>query len=361
MDLDSCFHRYFSLCVIFSNINKTHYIPAITDTDFFTIFSGNLHSSEQKLEYKYKLNLINQNLKGILVSAINTTGIGIFVFEVFPRLDLPRSIILMCTVYFIPSTLKLFQLKSFLIKKDSGLKKVKRISKITLYIVFTLMQYSVFFIVLFSDFESDWKIPIGLILISISSNGNFLDLIVNSYKDNKLSNVLHKIDRFKDNLKLSRHKIQVFSSLVNIGIIFLIAYIGNPKFMSNNDLFNNKLNSDEKMWYFLPFIVQTISFLVCYVSCSLSLELRMSRISFALPLSLATPISLIISTVLCQSRDEEKDKLSFKNQFMCAADYSLMPYVWQLILGVCFWWLSSLWTTSHIWSKNQKVLKISKF
>ncbi len=125
-------------------------------------------------------------LKAVIFCSIEAAGTGMFVFGVFPHLDLVRSILIMNAISFIPATLNLFQScvnnKLEDAEKTRNLNFVERLvqSKVcrtVLKILTALMQYSVFFIVLFTEFEliQIWQFLVALVLVSIGLSRNFFN------------------------------------------------------------------------------------------------------------------------------------------------------------------------------------------
>ena len=136
-----------------------------------------------------KQNLSFQFVKALLFTTLEAGGTGIFVFGIFTRLDLIRSILIMNGISYFPATLKLLQIcivKSGNVSDDSDDKSnqqnnvYKRVSQnrilnFAFKLALALMQYSVFFLVLFTEFESIelWQLLIGILLVSIGMSRNF--------------------------------------------------------------------------------------------------------------------------------------------------------------------------------------------
>ena len=121
----------------------------------------------------------------MLFTTLEAGGTGIFVFGIFTRLDLIRSILIMNGISYFPATLKLLQIcivKSRQQADDSDEKSnvyqrvsQNRILNFGFKLALALMQYSVFFLVLFTEFEGIelWQLLIGILLISIGMSRNF--------------------------------------------------------------------------------------------------------------------------------------------------------------------------------------------
>jgi hypothetical protein len=155
--------------------------------------------------------------------------------------------------------------------------------------------------------------------------------------------IAHKISDVLANVEQSRHKIGLVTNPLKIGLFFLFAHVyHSPKFKFN--LMHDQLD-------LFAFLIQLTSTLVCYLSASLAFKLRMHRFCFALPLTLITPISIILSVVICENNSENIGLDDFRKGFICVTSYLTNPFKWQLIVGVCLWWVSHIWTTSNIWSQ----------
>ena len=228
-----------------------------------------------------------------------------------------------------------------------------------------LMQSSMLLIVLLSDFllESAWRIPVSLLLVSISLIKNlFLNSSPNSAENEPKISSAAKFKHFMcksfKNIENSRQKISLITSLWKIGITLLFAHIYHPKFKFNPSFFEKSVNS---MLYLTPLIVHLLASLVFYLACSLAFKLRMQRVCFALPLSLTTPVCLALALVLCHFNFPlKREWLSeLRNHFICTSSYFHDPFRWQLVCGMALWWLSHLWTTNPIWNNdaNRKAFK----
>ena len=308
-------------------------------------------------------------LKAILYETSNAVGTSLFVFSVLPSLDLPRSVLIMNGISFLPSLIKLlFQLNmkpntpelstiETTLMNFFGININKPMQKCTLFMLNLLaiaMQLTLMFIVIFSDFKvigTFWKIPIALLLVSISATKNICINKHNESNDNKDETCVDRVFMFFSkaftSMEKSRHKIGLFTSLWQICVKCLFVFILRLEFKFDAALF---VGSFKEYSHFWPFLAQYAASILFYLSCSLAFKLRMHRVCFAFPLTLITPVSLAVALFLCHVN-------SF---FVCATIYSQSPFLWHLILGVSLWWISHLWTTNSIWNVNQNIGKDSK-
>lgn len=337
-----------------------------------------------------------------------------FIYGIFPQLDIARSILIMNGLSIVPSILKfliefnisrnnikvkeqneidveekiLQKQQSFIDKICKKLKlksseNLKRIIQFVLNLLSMLMQISIIPIVLTTSYlmTSNWYLPVALILVSLSSIRNYIEFVyfqtINTNNLNSNISFKQRFDLFlfklsknlrqtKINIDKSRHKIGLITNIWKISIFLLFAHIYNNKFKfgsiltiaekaSNNSnlSLNNSLVlnlSGQPLYYIYPFIVQLVSTVICYLGASLAFKLRMNRFCFALPMTLTTPISLIIALLICELNPNYVSIDQIKQHFVCSNQGYLTFFLrWHLIVGILVWWLSHLWTTSRIW------------
>ncbi|CAF0773385.1 unnamed protein product [Brachionus calyciflorus] len=321
----------------------------------------------------------------LLFETFNAIGTSILIFGVFSQLDLVRSILLINLLSIIPSFINIFLgsdnpkyrnnfyfiVKSFLFK-IARIRKTDSLMMFYLNIVAALMQLSGIFILIFSDYlnYSKWQTLVGIILVSASLFFNYFNFTsTNKSTNNKFMTLLvNYLKHSKRSIDLSRQKIGLFTNPWKIGIFFLFSYIFYPHTKLKTSLFDVNLTTMDRLVYFTPFIIHIVSSLVCYLASSLAYKFRMSRFSFALPLTLVTPVAIIVSVLICEFRKPNLQVNNlmdiFNSHFICTT--KVLSYKWQLVCGLCLWWLSNLWTTSHIWSneavsKMKNVKRIFKF
>ena len=103
-------------------------------------------------------------------------------------------------------------------------------------------------------------------------------------------------------------------------------------------------------------MTQVISSGVCYYTGRLACKLCMQRLGFALPLMLATPVTLTLALVMCKWAPAAR---VFHADFLfwtCHEGFERGSFKWQVICGLGLWWLSQLWIGGHIWfGKGQRL------
>ena len=118
-------------------------------------------------------------------------------------------------------------------------------------------------------------------------------------------------------------------------------------------------------------LVQVVSSYLCYIFGKFACKIKIQEFSFALPLNLATPLTVAATVTLIWLR--EMDVCSFNGyipNYLCFKASTLFGSdVWGFLNVVAkdhlwiwlLWWLSQIWITNHIWyPKNDKNLPTEK-
>jgi hypothetical protein len=220
------------------------------------------------------------------------------------------------------------------------------------------MQSSSIIIVILLNY-GNWLLPISLLLVSFGMFlryfRNFNNSISNKQESDSssfkcISSLLISIQNTKKNIENSRHKIGLLTNLWKIGIILLICQLFNPNFKLNISYLETETPYLDRIVYILPFLVQLISSLTLYLASSLAFKLRMSRFSFAFPLTLVTPISIALLLII-KSIGIVPYWLEYVRYFISYSE-SLASYKIHIIYGLALWWISHLWISSHIWNNE---------
>lgn len=285
-------------------------------------------------------------------------GACILTFGAYSHTDIVRSILASNAISFLPSLIQLFatsklndniqshvpnKLLRFLFRKFlvniAPYSKLNKLILLFCSLMAALMQCSAFFVISLKNF-SGWSLPIGLILVSFGVLPNYI-----GNSNNSRSRFLTTCRSIKKHIQKARHKISLFTSLWKAGIVMLVCQLFNPKFNFKLDYF---YRSDMKLDYFIPFFIQLAASLVFYLACSLAFKLRMSRLSFALPLLLVTPLSVLLLFVLSNLSSDWIDPFRYSFTYSHKLAWFELPIIYGLVL----WWISHLWTTRNIW-KNE--------
>lgn len=120
-------------------------------------------------------------------------------------------------------------------------------------------------------------------------------------------------------------------------------------------------------------LIQVASSYLCYIFGKFACKIKIQEFSYALPLSLATPLAVVATIGLTWLRETDEcslneylpNYLSFKaimspgfgGNVWSFLNVVVKHYLWIWLL----WWLSQLWITNHIWRpKNDKNLPTEK-
>ncbi|XP_059171416.1 chitin synthase chs-2-like [Physella acuta] len=102
---------------------------------------------------------------------------------------------------------------------------------------------------------------------------------------------------------------------------------------------------------YLPPIVQILSTGLCYYFARLACKLCMQRISFSIPLSLSTPVSVATIITICYLDSSKLELMPGFLKWTCTEGSGEKRWlIWHLGLGFGLWWASQLWITRYIWT-----------
>ena len=316
---------------------------------------------------------------------MNACGTSLFVFGVLTKLDTIRGLLLMNCVSMVPSVFKIFRCLSLgqnaatnssspantqqrhLVNVLANLKLSRRnriIITASLNIVSMIMQHSCLLIICLTGFVSSelcWRTSVSLILISASSSRNYLSLhrFANSplkASKSRLHKLMSLLDSCKHSGDLSRHKIGLLTSLVKIGAHLIFAYIFFPHAFTRRDADTSPTHVFASGWQVGVMLAHSIGSLVCYMCASFAFKLRMHRCSFALPISLVSPLTIAVALIVCECGFVLAD---ISRPFACdsgSAGMNMKSNYRDFLIGVCIWWLSHLWTTNHVWMRYKRRL-----
>ena len=120
---------------------------------------------------------------------------------------------------------------------------------------------------------------------------------------------------------------------------------------------------DKVLFRFLPLIVQIVSSAICYYFARVTCKLCMQGFSFALPLTLTTPTTLIIFVYFCDVAEWSRLFLPDIEigAWRCPENFERISFQWQIGCALGFWWLSQLWINSHVWfSRSERLAKVER-
>ena len=137
--------------------------------------------------------------------------------------------------------------------------------------------------------------------------------------------------------------------------------------MVNNFLQTDILEGSEKIIKSpaLALLIQMSCSIITYIASLFACKFKIQRFSFALPLSLVTPVCLSFAIPMCYFRNEEPCKYSsiFPKNLFFHCPKNMVPFWSWLVDNFIFMWfplfISHLWTSIHIWlPKNKRLLDI---
>ncbi|KAI3387050.1 hypothetical protein SNEBB_001269 [Seison nebaliae] len=145
-----------------------------------------------------------------------------------------------------------------------------------------------------------------------------------------------------------------------------------PDDMTN--MMNHKEMTVDEWWRtvypYIPVILHFISSFLTYYFGKSACQMCMQRLSFALPLTLATPTSIAIGILaqsnkwFPQSGESAGERLVFLPDVLwleCPEPFgSSKVLTWQLTCALCLWWLSQVWISIHIWFPENKRLALTE-
>ncbi|XP_050401399.1 chitin synthase chs-2 isoform X2 [Patella vulgata] len=107
-----------------------------------------------------------------------------------------------------------------------------------------------------------------------------------------------------------------------------------------------------RSWFtYMPLLLQVVSSGLCYYFARLACKLCMQRFSFAIPLSLATPVAVASIITVCYLKPEETVLINDFLMWACSGNGTERKWlIWHLGLGFGLWWASQLWITRYIWT-----------
>ncbi len=289
-------------------------------------------------------------MKSISFATMESIGTSLLMLVIYPRLDLVRSLLLMNTISFMPSLFRLIsELFSFQYKKSKYLFCYHLFNSMTV-----LMQFSVLIITSLNDDNlfnqiNNWILPVSLALISLSQSKDYIQSLLNLLNSKVKNKYINHLKLSLDNLHSTRYKLGLFVHLYKIGLTFLVYYLYNQEFYFS---FHNLIKNKNSI-YLTTCCIQISSFLVYFWSSSLAYKLKMHRWSYFLPLMLITPITILLSVVLCDQSVKITGFDYFKNYYLCTSfSFTVNPFRWQLIVGILVWWSSNMWMFNFIWNNN---------
>ena len=331
----------------------------------------------------------------LVIDSLQTFGLFLLVMRILPQLDMVRAIFILGAVGLLPVTCKL----SFSTRPNYSI--IGLICWYTWHILAFIVQIGTPIAVVLGQFdfgadisfnmtihrdhtqtvergnetqqitdanivyrrqvENDgfmvWEVPTALILASILWWENFVDI------DVKIGKTRIPLRFWKASLHDLRQKTVLFSSIWKTGLVIILAYTIIPRFRlelgitrsMNMEQFNILLD-------YAPAAVNISSGVLGFYFAALACRLCMQRFSFALPLLLTTPLSVMFILLQCHYNFMPRNRYLW----MCpeaigppaGAHPDSVLTTWTYVhIGLCLAiWLSQIVIGVHIWNPEQERL-----
>ncbi|KAG8237767.1 hypothetical protein J437_LFUL017831 [Ladona fulva] len=336
-----------------------------------------------------------------IMETFHAIGVSLLIFCILPNLDVLRGAMLTNCVCFIPGVLKLlcrnednqeeyselksgenevanrwaYNAKAF--NEDLGNKqqskplitRLKDLSfkgwrLIILDVLAIIAQGTGFVIWPLSEGGSKpqlWAIPFALLFISAGWWENFVST-------NSPISIVSSIGKIKERLKDTRYFIYSIVSIWKI-LVKTIYSDSNGIGADISDAVPVGESIQVDVSYQAPicvFTLQILSAYLCYVFGKFACKICIQEFSFAFPLNLTVPVTIILLVAMCVQRAEDAcayygaipDYLFFDSpSIYLIQNFVFGQHVWLWL----FWLLSQAWITLHIWTpKHDRVASTEK-
>ena len=315
----------------------------------------------------------------LIVDTLYVVGMCMFTFRVLPLLNnVIQGLMLMMGVAFLPALFKVMTQRPgepyiYLKLGLDVLALVGQVSALVVWPVVSRMQYKDGGY--WQEYDLVWTIPLSLFLISLQWWENFVDCYM------KLGQLTTPLMRMSRRICRARTKMQLLSSLwkMAITIVFMIAFLSR-EVSDVRTLFNfnistcpaGSLDYDQMPRLRLDWVwvwcVNCASSLLCYFCARSAAKIQLQRITYALPLTLSTPILFGFLVGGCEVWNREPCTFSKSSHIPSYLFFKCYPNggfadagLQQQWFMVAVWWLSQLWLACHIWfPKSERLAKTDK-
>ena len=311
----------------------------------------------------------------LIIEFLHTFGVSLLIFRVLPSMDSVHGLMILSATCLIPGMNKIFldgrRVKGW--KNRSRLCFVKFVDFLAVCI-----QVGALVVIIGTDFGSDvvhsvygnspnstmtnvntaskspsslkfqlpvripWEAPVALILISLQWWENF------AHRNIQLGLVNFNLETLKSHLQQTRVNTEILSSIWKL--CWTIGF-ANVLDVELTNIFSDQVRPAkgyENWSLYVPAIIQICCALLCYYFATVACKLRMQRLGFALPLSIAPLLGVGLMRLECHADVKWKPSwyidTVFKQLWTCDASKPLEHYAFA---GV--WIISFLWIGRHIW------------
>ena len=310
---------------------------------------------------------------------LHVLGTAILFFIAFPELDTVKGLMLSNCLAFLPGILRMFMPPPLRFSKwvNTTLCATALIAQISCLVTWIVVD---------SDIENIWALPVGLVLSSfgwwecfVEENGPF----------NKLWNIKSSMTdggaRGITNVFLSIWKVCLFllcmtlicpwtELTANYSELFqlfgesfeknqwIIHRTSGVDFVQTDILEGSEKFTESPA---IVLVVQILSSIVTYLASIFACKFNIQRFSFALPLSLVTSVCLSFAIPMCHLRHEDPCKYSsiFPEYTFYHCPANIDSFWTWLVDNFVFMWIplsiANLWISIHIWlPRNKRLLDI---
>ncbi|GFR70579.1 chitin synthase variant [Elysia marginata] len=309
----------------------------------------------------------------LLSETLHSIGLSIFVFQVLPNMDTLRGLVLTLGVAIVPACLKLIDRED---EKGRGFLTYVGDFVALLIQISLLLMWPIHFMTLDLWPTEVWALPLSLLLVSCGYWENY----VNRYTAH-LGGIGSFLKELKRNTRRTRTKIYLVVSLWKVlvtlvamtiiisdfhgacaRVLYLMGDNGEagpcPHLVYPIGVANVEAESylEDPFWVML---VQIVAGLLCYTFSKTACKTLLQVGSFALPLTLTLPVLLGTLISECQAWRANHTQAYVGSMpsylfWTCELNGDSSRYLSHLLTDyyypmVIAWWLSFVWTTSHIW------------
>lgn len=288
----------------------------------------------------------------------------VLVFLLLPHLGMFRGLILIYGLSQVPAFLLL--LETFFTNHEKSMLYLQR----ALYFLVFILQIGIIPAYLSTNFlfwtekgesgnKNDlevyrWLIPLIIIVISLSLWENY------ALFDIKISGYSIPLNHWRKRMMKVRESTNFFIEPIKIIIFWVLSWkMSDYNLKQCWEIYKNTVNDPiEHLRNFGIMYLEIVSGLICTYLAGMACKLHMQKFGFALPMIFVTPISIVLSFLLCHKEWIPKD--TFTVTFHCCkldfANELITPVIIIVII-----WLTTMVIVAHIWyPESERMALFSK-
>lgn len=299
-----------------------------------------------------------------LMEIFRTIANCVLVFLLLPHLGMFRGLILIYGLSQVPAFLLL--LETFFTNHEKSMLYLQR----ALYFLVFILQIGIIPAYLSTNFlfwtekgesgnKNDlevyrWLIPLIIIVISLSLWENY------ALFDIKISGYSIPLNHWRKRMMKVRESTNFFIEPIKIIIFWVLSWkMSDYNLKQCWEIYKNTVNDPiEHLRNFGIMYLEIVSGLICTYLAGMACKLHMQKFGFALPMIFVTPISIVLSFLLCHKEWIPKD--TFTVTFHCCkldfANELITPVIIIVII-----WLTTMVIVAHIWyPESERMALFSK-